>query len=229
MSRSPSFHIVLGIQFVAAIALTGCISIETGRQGPEPAQTGPAPSATGPGQQRAALLTLAEVQATPASPGGFEQVPDPDSTSTGTSTSGPCGGRITPPLQASQAAEFISQSAETIVLHAIYRPEPGLADRILGEVRQDMRPGCQPFTQESPVGPATVKFIGEVRLPALGDERLATRSQVRFNDGRTLNAISAAVRSGQVLIRVQIRSTRPVSEAFLIELTTAAVRKTAEP
>ena len=65
-------------------------------------------------------------------------------------------------------------------------------------MRDDARPGCPDHTRETniPGQNQTVTFLGEVRLPAVGDNRIALRSRIRTT--ADLEAVEVMISDGEL-------------------------------
>ncbi len=227
-------HRLRGLAFavlVVSVVLAGCAADHNARQQAS-ASAAPATTRLGQRQLRHMLLTLAEVQAVRSAPAGLVEQPrsslyeDPDPRL-------PCGRTPTYPLTISADAAMVafstgSGSDEVWVVNVVYGLSPGYAERHLAEVRADMRPGCQVFVSKTPFfSHQTNQFRGEVPLPPLGDDRVATSANIWPFGGDQAFGMTARIRSGNNLATVSVVAAAPISPVFFIGLATAAAKKLA--
>ncbi len=183
---------------------------------------------------RRALLSVLDVAAFPDAPVGLEEVsprvmgmPAEDQSFP---AAAPCGTKIALPSTPADSAMalFLSQQSQAGVANVVHRLPPGAAEQFLGRLRADIRPGCRPTVMNSAVGVQTVEFRGEVPLPPLGDDRLATWTVDRSGNGVEVHLMTATVRLGANLTSVSVLSSSgPPSEAFLADLALVAVDRLA--
>jgi len=176
------------------------------------------------------LPTLSEVASTPGAPQGLVQQqvedaelyenPDPR---------GPCGAEVyQPPMDEGSLAVFATSSPPTQVGVSVVKLEPHLARQAVGDIREDIRPGCPPFESGTPTGVQRVEFVGEVDLSGIGDESAGAVARLDIGVDAPLEAAAALVREESILISVFVYSERPVSEEFVASLAELATGKVAE-
>ena len=182
---------------------------------------------------RRALLSVLDVAAYPDAPVGLEEVRPEVMGMLAEDQSypavPPCGAPIAPPSTPTDraAALFLSERSQAGVVNVVQHLPSGAAQQYFGKLRADIRSGCPPAFVGTPVGMRTVEFRGEVALPPLGDDRLATWTVEGLGNGAEVHVMTAMVRLGANLTSVSVLSSGPPSEAFLADLAVVAVDRLA--
>jgi len=199
----------------------------------QPSTTGAAPRSltplvtTGPAAARlsAALLTTADLRATPGAPADVRAVPansaklfaDPDPRA-------PCGKHLAQPdLSASAGVAFQSSSLagfEFVVAETVAR-----AGAYVSALASDTHQGCAAYRARTNTGTLqTVALITPVALPHLADQQ--TAALLRFtNQGQTGYASEAAFRVGPLLAIEVLLAPSPPTPTFVRAVAARAVAR----
>lgn len=158
------------------------------------------------------LLTAAQLRPVagtfvrqPVSTTSVTEDPDPRS---------PCGARVSLPSLHHGAVTELRSRAPAELFQWINDLRPGAAERLVGAFARDVRPGCPAYRTATPYGhPQLNRFIRGIRLPRLGDERLAATTRVRLlaPGGRPAYGTEILIREGNRLTFITLVGLRPQS------------------
>jgi hypothetical protein len=124
-----------------------------------------------------------------------------------------CGAKLALPSLQRGASVKLESRAGLELFEWIGRLPAGHAAAFIAAEAADEHPGCPSYLTATPYGhPQQNAFLGGVRLPAVGDERMSFSLRIRepgSGDDRPVYATAIAVREGDLLALVTIAGLRP--------------------
>ena len=173
----------------------------------------------------AGLLTLADVDAATGGGGAFKQVSlESASAAQNPDPRGPCGTPIDQPDFQSGAATAFQAPGGTVFSYVADLPGD-VVDRWFLAMHRDERPGCPDWSSHTPYGyDQQNHHVGEVLLPAFGDDRLADVTRVTTPAGRPAYASGIIIRHGTYVTVVIVLSGRTLPPSMVTDLAQRADR-----
>lgn len=134
------------------------------------------------------------------------EVPD----EVGPNLRGACGATLSqPPVSNRLVAVFLGETAA--LTEAIVEMEESDARELIGQIKEDIRPGCEPPTSVTADGQTQTYVQGPViDVQGLGEDRVVTLATLEFEDG-TLYVGTIVIRTGGRMIQALYSSESPVS------------------
>lgn len=118
----------------------------------------------------------------------------------GPNVRGGCGAEIEqPPASNRLVAVFLGDTAA--LTEAIVETGEPKARELIDQIREDIRPGCEPQTSETATGESQTYVQGPVvDIGRLGEDRLASLATLEFDDGE-LYIGTVLIRAGDLMIQ----------------------------
>jgi len=184
-----------------------------------------------------ALLTLADVRRASGVPPQLVDRPDEvvnrvlDSRNLAVVTPHLCRDAPLPSVpqpEARVAAVFTSSPAKMTITQWVYALEPGRAEDLFAEFRDNMRPGCPPVRAIGPNGPRLSEVLGDVPLPIQGEDQAAASLRLN-NNGQVSYGMLVAIRANSNVTYVLVSAPTPIPQAFVTDLAVTAAGKLGLP